>query len=104
MYTTCIIWLAFIPIYFGTGNSFEVVLLSSYGLIIEQWIRFTVIARNLSQFNKAISYARACTYVRALVLIRVLRTIIADRVPFFRKNCGKLTLVVADAINLLYLQ
>lgn len=23
MYTTCIIWLAFIPIYFGTGNSFE---------------------------------------------------------------------------------
>ena len=24
MYTTCIIWLAFIPIYFGTGNSFEV--------------------------------------------------------------------------------
>lgn len=24
MYTTCIIWLAFIPIYFGTGNSFEI--------------------------------------------------------------------------------
>jgi len=24
MYTTCIIWLAFIPIYFGTGNSNEV--------------------------------------------------------------------------------
>ncbi len=24
MYTTCVIWLAFIPIYFGTGNSFEV--------------------------------------------------------------------------------
>ncbi|XP_022243237.1 metabotropic glutamate receptor-like isoform X2 [Limulus polyphemus] len=24
MYTTCIIWLAFVPIYFGTGNSFEV--------------------------------------------------------------------------------
>lgn len=24
MYTTCIIWLAFIPIYYGTGNSFEV--------------------------------------------------------------------------------
>lgn len=24
MYTTCIIWLAFIPIYFGTGNSYEV--------------------------------------------------------------------------------
>ena len=24
MYTTCIIWLAFIPIYFGTGNTFEV--------------------------------------------------------------------------------
>lgn len=24
MYTTCIIWLSFIPIYFGTGNSFEV--------------------------------------------------------------------------------
>ncbi|CAH0562056.1 unnamed protein product [Brassicogethes aeneus] len=23
MYTTCIIWLAFIPIYFGTGNSYE---------------------------------------------------------------------------------
>ena len=25
MYTTCIIWLAFVPIYFGTGNSFEVI-------------------------------------------------------------------------------
>jgi metabotropic glutamate receptor 2/3 len=24
MYTTCIIWLAFVPIYFGTLNSFEV--------------------------------------------------------------------------------
>lgn len=24
MYTTCIIWLAFVPIYFGTGNTFEV--------------------------------------------------------------------------------
>lgn len=24
MYTTCVIWLAFIPIYFGTGNSFEI--------------------------------------------------------------------------------
>ena len=24
MYTTCIIWLAFVPIYFSTGNSFEV--------------------------------------------------------------------------------
>lgn len=24
MYTTCIIWLAFVPLYFGTGNSFEV--------------------------------------------------------------------------------
>ncbi|GAB6033506.1 hypothetical protein CHUAL_013385 [Chamberlinius hualienensis] len=24
MYTTCIIWLAFIPIYFGTGNSYEI--------------------------------------------------------------------------------
>ena len=24
MYTTCIIWLAFVPIYFGTGNSFVV--------------------------------------------------------------------------------
>ncbi|XP_017126111.1 metabotropic glutamate receptor [Drosophila elegans] len=24
MYTTCIIWLAFVPIYFGTGNSYEV--------------------------------------------------------------------------------
>ncbi|CAH1999074.1 unnamed protein product [Acanthoscelides obtectus] len=23
MYTTCIIWLAFIPIYFGTGNAYE---------------------------------------------------------------------------------
>ena len=29
MYTTCIIWLAFVPIYFGTGNSFEVLLLYS---------------------------------------------------------------------------
>lgn len=25
MYTTCIIWLAFVPLYFGTGNSFEVI-------------------------------------------------------------------------------
>ena len=25
MYTTCIIWLAFIPLYFGTGNSYEVI-------------------------------------------------------------------------------
>lgn len=24
MYTTCIIWLAFVPLFFGTGNSFEV--------------------------------------------------------------------------------
>ncbi|XP_017486927.1 PREDICTED: metabotropic glutamate receptor-like, partial [Rhagoletis zephyria] len=24
MYTTCIIWLAFVPLYFGTGNSFEI--------------------------------------------------------------------------------
>ena len=24
MYTTCIIWLAFIPLYFGTANSHEV--------------------------------------------------------------------------------
>lgn len=24
MYTTCIIWLAFIPIYFGTGNNFRI--------------------------------------------------------------------------------
>jgi hypothetical protein len=24
MYTTCIIWLAFVPIYFGTGSSYEV--------------------------------------------------------------------------------
>nr|XP_046918549.1 metabotropic glutamate receptor-like isoform X2 [Dermatophagoides farinae] len=24
MYTTCIIWLAFVPIYFGTGNNFEI--------------------------------------------------------------------------------
>lgn len=24
MYTTCIIWLAFVPIYFGTGDNFEV--------------------------------------------------------------------------------
>ncbi|OQR69824.1 metabotropic glutamate receptor-like [Tropilaelaps mercedesae] len=24
MYTTCIIWLAFVPIYFGTGNNFQV--------------------------------------------------------------------------------
>jgi metabotropic glutamate receptor 2/3 len=29
MYTTCVIWLAFIPIYFGTGNSFEVGSLTS---------------------------------------------------------------------------
>ncbi|XP_056645279.1 metabotropic glutamate receptor isoform X2 [Diorhabda sublineata] len=27
MYTTCIIWLAFIPIYFGTGNAYEVSIL-----------------------------------------------------------------------------
>jgi len=26
MYTTCVIWLAFIPIYFGTLNSYQVVL------------------------------------------------------------------------------
>ena len=30
MYTTCIIWLAFVPIYFGTGNSFEVYYLFYY--------------------------------------------------------------------------
>ena len=24
MYTTCIIWLAFVPLYFGTGTSYEV--------------------------------------------------------------------------------
>lgn len=24
MYTTCIIWLAFVALYFGTGNSYEV--------------------------------------------------------------------------------
>ncbi len=24
MYTTCIIWLAFVPIYFGTGSDFQV--------------------------------------------------------------------------------
>ncbi|XP_018322677.1 metabotropic glutamate receptor isoform X3 [Agrilus planipennis] len=24
MYTTCVIWLAFVPIYFGTGNSYEI--------------------------------------------------------------------------------
>ena len=24
MYTTCIIWLAFVPLYFGTANSHEV--------------------------------------------------------------------------------
>lgn len=30
MYTTCIIWLAFIPIYFGTGNSYEVILWFDY--------------------------------------------------------------------------
>jgi len=24
MYTTCVIWLGFIPIYFGTHNSFQV--------------------------------------------------------------------------------
>lgn len=25
MYTTCIIWLAFMPLFFGTGNNFEVI-------------------------------------------------------------------------------
>ena len=30
MYTTCIIWLAFVPIYFGTGNSFEVTKFESF--------------------------------------------------------------------------
>ena len=34
MYTTCIIWLAFIPIYFGTGNSFEV---SKFEFVV--WLR-----------------------------------------------------------------
>lgn len=24
MYTTCIVWLAFVPIYFGTGTDFQV--------------------------------------------------------------------------------
>lgn len=33
MYTTCIIWLAFIPIYFGTGNSYQVRLSSGGGRI-----------------------------------------------------------------------
>ena len=30
MYTTCIIWLAFVPLYFGTGNSYEVGPQNSY--------------------------------------------------------------------------
>lgn len=34
MYTTCIIWLAFIPIYFGTGNSYEVRSLISFEFFI----------------------------------------------------------------------
>ena len=34
MYTTCIIWLAFIPIYFGTLNSFEVSSLSLKDILI----------------------------------------------------------------------
>jgi len=29
MYTTCIIWLAFVPIYFGTGADFQASCLSS---------------------------------------------------------------------------
>ena len=39
MYTTCVIWLAFIPIYFGTGNSFEV-----STPFISHWNAFRVIA------------------------------------------------------------
>ena len=34
MYTTCIIWLAFIPLFFGTGNNFEV------GPLVELLFRF----------------------------------------------------------------
>lgn len=30
MYTTCVIWLAFIPIYFGTLNSFQVRILHHF--------------------------------------------------------------------------
>jgi metabotropic glutamate receptor 2/3 len=30
MYTTCIIWLAFVPLYFGTGNSYEVTKVTGY--------------------------------------------------------------------------
>ena len=30
MYTTCIIWMAFVPIYFGTGNTFEVRSIQGY--------------------------------------------------------------------------
>lgn len=35
MYTTCIIWLAFVPIYFGTGSDFQVSIWS----LIGGWIR-----------------------------------------------------------------
>jgi hypothetical protein len=39
MYTTCVIWLAFIPIYFGTLNSFQVSRPMDHSLEIWSWIR-----------------------------------------------------------------
>ncbi len=38
MYTTCIIWLAFVPLYFGTGNSYEVM----HGEIVRQLQRINM--------------------------------------------------------------
>lgn len=38
MYTTCIIWLAFVPIYFGTGNSYEVIFSLYINIHVYIWI------------------------------------------------------------------
>jgi Na+/proline symporter len=39
MYTTCVIWLAFIPIYFGTLNSFQVSRPVGHSLDVRDQIR-----------------------------------------------------------------
>ncbi len=54
MYSTCIIWLAFIPIFFGTRNDYEV------SKILEQLLNYR---KNLAKFYPALNRVMVQSFV-----------------------------------------
>ena len=101
MYTTCIIWLAFIPIYFGTGNTFEVLLplmlivlpgkMRTFSNFLQSSLHKLLIYINIFRFfagsNNHPMYLDFIEWVRNIILL-VFAESIHNRLPSTYNSCA----------------